>query len=32
MQGATAGDEIFDGLVETAILFHERLGVMRGEG
>jgi len=32
MQGATAGDEIFDGLVEAAILFHERLGVMRGEG
>ena len=32
-QGATAGDEIFDALVETAILFYESLnGRMKDEG
>ncbi len=30
-QGATAGDEIFDALVETAILFYDRLGGMKDE-
>ena len=31
IQGATAGDEIFNALVETAILFYDRLGEIRDE-